>query len=669
MSCSVPCRLGYDLSVCESKIFFLQNQELEQDTRRLTRDLEELPKQEADRLKQSEAQTAEKLRQLEASNRVLLRDADRRKQSGTEAATRLLASERHCETLENRLAEMMVQDTDGHTTSSTPSLAPLHAKRDQACDPCCDELFENSIRDLRTTHEQLLSEHHLLQEQMRHDKAVDTQVRDLCEELNDEVARLADENETLREGLQSIETTFGRFLPPDETTASPPRIDDIPDRPRHHHNTILNTKDAFVQTPPLAVQRPPSPRQQHAIPGPTVREVQLESEIASLKKQREEERAAATEAFKQKIRELLRQFGREAEVSNVEVQICYPGEVLPFQQGTPVQIRNSQKQNISHDDCSLLRRRTAEADTAERRLEAATQVAQQLQDENEDLKEHVRRLLSSDPAARSVHALLATAIRSAEKRINGTLSRFKNVLRSRAVLVNMLSAARTSLSHMRDLAGEVHLWLRTSLANNPSFLADLHPRLDALCTAIDETRAAHRTIASECLTPWEKQNAGIAADTKKPPTRDIPAELRATEELLSTLWVTFTMPKYEWEDGENGFAEKKIMKRICCGTTTLFSQGKKCVELTEKKARCLRCYQLFDYSIVQEGGGKLNIICRTLPSLKSDRRLYGPVSPQPRGHGGGQDVVCSLVVFAHHTFHFFLFSLWCLCFSDSFHNG
>eukprot|EP00754_Rhynchopus_humris_P050149 Rhum_TRINITY_DN8789_c0_g1::Rhum_TRINITY_DN8789_c0_g1_i1::g.29873::m.29873 len=586
--------------------------------------------EEAKRLRDAEAVLAERARQAEVSNRVLNRDADRRR---TEIATlqqRLEDAARHRATLEEKVAELLAREAAAFAAGEAAAAAADAAQQQQplqsppppseaaaatSCDAGCDPhqkgfFAEEDVAEMRRRYGALEEEHSLLREQQAHDRAVDAQVRDLCEELHEEVERLQVENESLRQGLQTIETTFGRFLPGgaagDDDGGGSDGNDFDPDAAADHDNPrlasptpsplrtgrLLSSKDAFAQTSHLleqagagaAAAAPPPPPPPATDVSSAVREAQLEAEVALLKQQREREREAAREAFARSLREVLACVGAAATTTTtttaastsaiagaegsppaaaatpfadgvVRVEVTYPGGHdrvcrTPRDEGLDASGgNNSNNNNNTGSEAGVLRRRSAELDAAERELEAAQALAVQLQEENADLKQHVRLLVSADPQARTVHSLLASSLRAAEKRINATLSRFKGVLRGRAALVQLLASAARGLTRLRDASGEFHVYLRRALAANPAFLAELAPRMDALSDAVDGVRGAHKTIAAEHLTAWEKQVAGMAAGGSSggggggQHGGSVQAELRATEDLLDTLWVTFQIPK------------------------------------------------------------------------------------------------------------------------------
>eukprot|EP01059_Diplonema_ambulator_P022934 TRINITY_DN38298_c0_g1_i1.p1 TRINITY_DN38298_c0_g1~~TRINITY_DN38298_c0_g1_i1.p1 ORF type:complete len:836 (+),score=292.27 TRINITY_DN38298_c0_g1_i1:167-2509(+) len=517
-------RLQIERTSFEQLIKALQNrnQELEREVTELRNEISKYPPiEEYNNAIQAEAALIEKQRNLENSNRVLHREADRKKQMTEAAEQKVEELTRHVEIIEDKLAECLADKQAAREVETTT----------RGTDAVEEE-------DWCAKYAELQKEYELLLEHREHERMVEEQVRDLCEELDAEVERLTEENNALRDGLNTIEATFGRLLPQEEEQSTILDSSVISERPQHFspRRALLNNKEKFTQT----VAQPPA----KPTPEANAKEVMLlEAEIRQLKAQREAERAAATNSFKAKIKEVLAMFSSGERPEEIHVTVNYPagrGGVL-----TPQQAEDRTGTMASVEAIALLRQRTLEAAEWERKCEVSTMLAQQLSDENDDLREHVRRLSSSDPQARTLHAMLASSIRSAEKRINETLSRYKSVLRNRSVLVSLVASCMKSLAQLRDVAGETHLWLRGVMGNHPCLMPDLETRLTQLNDLVEQTRAEHKRVSAECFTQWERTQTGIATDTPKktPNYRDITQDLRVMEELLNTLWVSFTIQK------------------------------------------------------------------------------------------------------------------------------
>eukprot|EP01064_Diplonema_japonicum_P036460 TRINITY_DN8181_c1_g2_i1.p1 TRINITY_DN8181_c1_g2~~TRINITY_DN8181_c1_g2_i1.p1 ORF type:complete len:842 (+),score=225.58 TRINITY_DN8181_c1_g2_i1:173-2527(+) len=519
-------RLQIERASFEQLIKALQNrnQELERESTEARTALAQHPPLEAyNQALQTEAAMIEKLKNTENSNRVLHREADRRKQTMESAQQKVEELSGHVEILEMKLAECLSEKQD--------------VPRGECVSVGTDARLEE---DWKLKYEELQREHQLLTEHRDHERHVEEQVRELCEELDAEVERLMEENSTLRDGLSTIENTFGKFLPAEEEPSVGGESSVVSDRPQPTpRRALLCSKEKFTQTLSVFTStKEPAGVKEQELAG-------VETELKQLKAQREAERTAATIAFKAKIKEVLAMFSNGETPQEIVVEVTYPAVRAAVM--TPAHRGEVEPPSGAGgtEGIELLRRRTAEATEWERKYEVTTMLAQQLNDENEDLKEHVRRLTSSDPQARTLNALLGTSIRSAEKRINETLSRYKTVLRSRSLLVSLVASSMKSLSQLRDVAGEMHIWLRSCLGNHACLLPDIDTRLSVLNDHIERTRAEHKRVSTECFTQWERTQTGIASDSSKKVSnyRDVTGDLRSMEDLLNTLWVSFTVQK------------------------------------------------------------------------------------------------------------------------------
>ncbi|KAJ9443801.1 hypothetical protein DIPPA_17902 [Diplonema papillatum] len=296
-----------------------------------------------------------------------------------------------------------------------------------------------------------------------------------------------------------------------------------------------------------------------------------EAALREIERDRENERAAMIDAFKQKIKDVLRSCGmRESAVETVHVVVDYATD-RSHSDGSGNKsggkccsgdYRSSTGKDaaVFNEINAFRKAKSDEVESLERKLEAVLLANVHLTDENHDLKEHVRKMTSSDATARTVQGLLSSSVRSAEKRINETLARFKNVLRNRTELISQVGRALSSLSSLRDAAGELQLWITSTFAplhdSSCGVLQQLRSRLLRFADAIDSIKLSHKTIVSQCLTGWEKSSLGLLVDPAdqslagKKHLRDISADLRATEDLLNTLWITFPQPR-----SQPGYAE------------------------------------------------------------------------------------------------------------------
>eukprot|EP01063_Lacrimia_lanifica_P002897 TRINITY_DN11568_c0_g1_i2.p1 TRINITY_DN11568_c0_g1~~TRINITY_DN11568_c0_g1_i2.p1 ORF type:complete len:996 (+),score=231.43 TRINITY_DN11568_c0_g1_i2:47-2989(+) len=596
----------------------------------------------------------EKLKSAEASNRVLHREADRRKQTADDATAKLHMRDAMIESLEEKLAAALAVVAPQRGADAAPSSGDA-ADETAPSDALLGKVVEESLpkkEELQALYDMLREEHELLAQQLAMQTEEEGRVRALCHELHEDVEKLTDENEALRSGLSTIEKSFGKLIPddlsgsgddPDALLASLAALSNLPASPRpacdergasagatprrnastargipgglpspdradpHLRYLALHKRDAFSQTTllgaagrgvgaaghdPAGVVSPDRLRKlAHGEFKAQQQVALLKRDVEALNKRRVHERNAAAAAFKATLKELIKSFRQNAldphahpsaggaysivrdadgvPTFRVDVEVTYPAEaiavypldhsvdevVTPGRTAVGYSAGADFDAPLTHalhpsggsqlrDELALLRRRTQEAEAYARRSEGLAAMAAQLKRENEDLTEHVRRLTSSDPHARTVHGLLAATIRAAEKRVNETLSRFKTVLRNRCVLVHQLHAAMIAVHKLRDCAGELHLYLRSALAPADHLAPDIFPRLAALSRSVDDATAAHRVVATECFTLWERTSLGLASETLKPraAARDLQAELRASEDLLHTLWVTFTLP-------------------------------------------------------------------------------------------------------------------------------
>eukprot|EP01060_Flectonema_neradi_P009290 TRINITY_DN16635_c0_g1_i1.p1 TRINITY_DN16635_c0_g1~~TRINITY_DN16635_c0_g1_i1.p1 ORF type:complete len:839 (+),score=188.84 TRINITY_DN16635_c0_g1_i1:54-2519(+) len=480
--------LENEVSTLQQLITALQerNSSLEAETAAAKKRADDLPTNEEFAASQKTEQSLkERIKKLEASKRVLHWDVDRKKKIITE-------HEQTVSELQRKVADLF---SDKIITS-----------RKECNDGCCQTDPEMSVID----HRKLQQDYALLWQQLQEERARDSVISQLCEELNDELQKLTVENNTLREGLSNIESTFGKLLPKDDSSQEsylPGEIARLPQNPiLGTTKNLIHSRDSMTQTNDVIEGEAVSSSQQPAA---------IQSAVSDLQNKYELEI------------QILKQKFKESAMNVLSTSRDHPGE-------------------------NLYRKVLAELRASERERETAQLLSAELGDENDDLREQLRRLLTADPVTKTVQGLLSSSIRTAEKRINEVLTKFKNTIRNRSVMIQKVHKAFESVealstcfgSHLAN-GGEI-----VTLSKTPEDAGQQTAAFISKCSELLETALSHhKIILKECITPWEKTALGLV-DTTVHPQGDIVAHLRTTEDMLNLLWVTFVVPRIPRRDAQ-----------------------------------------------------------------------------------------------------------------------
>ena len=364
---------------------------------------------------------------------------------------------------------------------------------------CEDVGTETNIDETVFNYNQLHQDYQLLWQQFQEERSRDSVISQLCEELNEEVQKLTSENATLKEGLTKIESTFGTMLPQDDPSTESLFPSELLDNSTLQHSyldvsrRVIRSRDSMTQTNDVIEM---SSSQQ-----PTA----VQSAVSDVRSKYELEM------------QILKQRFREQALS----------------------VLSSSKEHVEE---TTYRKVLQELRTSERERETAQLLAAELSEENDDLREHLRRLVTADPVTKTVQGLLASTIRTAEKRINEVLTKYKNIIRNRSSLIQRVYNAYEAVEAVATCFG-VHVVSEGEITLSPDKSKQPTSFITKITELLDTAVSNHKVVMSECVTPWEKTALGLI-DSNVYPQGDIVAHLRTTEDLLNMLWVTFTVPRY-----------------------------------------------------------------------------------------------------------------------------